>query len=884
MITNEKYSNELNKVLQFMEGVLSKELPVAIYTIDYFSLAIFNNKDSLIYKRLDNSMTSVALDEIHSGYYNLIRSQALNAIKPNREVKMDNALTNALKQADKEREKTGYSKITTEHVVLALMNNEFKEESRLKKLFEKAGLTYNMLLEKVSVDIDVNDENNDTSLINEIISTKSPVELIEKIKNSPNKSIIVNMDLGDGNSESMIKEMMGLSNPLIDSKIKKGKKNNSPYPIISQYCSDITELAKNNKIENLVGRNDEINTIVRTLGRRKKNNVIILGPEGSGKTTIAEGLAHRINNNQVPQFLQDKKIVSLDMTALIAGTTLRGMFEERVKALLEEIKESKKHILLIDNIGEILSDKGKNDYDIAAMISHALDNGDIQVIGTSDFKSYRNTFDKNPSLGRKFSKIIIDAPTIDESINIMMGNKSYYESFHNVKYEDDAIIACAMLAEKYITDRNLPDSAIDVMDEAGSFISTSRSNIFDDSEIISLQNQLSNIRKEISTFKKQDDYNAVDTLTKTENDLVLKVIERTRAIEEERKRNPILINKDDIYNIVSSKTGIPINKLSVNDKKKIATMADRIKTEIIGQDDAVDTICQSIKRNRVGLHTSKCVFSGVLVGGTGTGKTLIAKKLAKELFGDEKALVRFDMSEYNDKTAVNKLIGSNPGYVGYDEGGQLTEVIKNKKYCVLLLDEIEKADPEIYNIFLQVLDEGFLTDNTGQKIDFKNTIILFTSNVGAKMANDFAKGIGFSDDAENNKKRILSKELKKKFPPEFLNRLDNVIHFNKLTENNLKDIIKLELNKLGEKLKKIEFNFKYDDKTVEYIHNIIKDDKEYGARPIIRAIQDEIENKITDLIIDNDFTKGSTFEVNGLVNCNNMIYENSNLVLDIKNV
>lgn len=859
MIKKENYSNELLRLLDFMETTLANELPVVVFDIDYFTLAILNQRESLIYKRLDNNMTSVALDEIHKGYYDLITKKALTVIKPNRKINMDASLMKALDNAEKEREKTGYNKITSEHVVMAIINPEYSEDSRLKKIFEKAGFTHNILLEKVTTDFD--DNNHDA--INALLPDDIPILTMPILPESKVKTIKIEDGVNPLKASNMIKEMMGLSSsPIEQSKMRRSKKGNgnNPYPCISQYCTDITDLAKQGKIERLVGRNDEINTIIRTLGRRKKNNVIILGPEGSGKTTIAEGLAHKINDCDVPSFLQNKKLVSLDMTALIAGTTLRGMFEERVKTLLDEIKDSGKHILMIDNIGEILSDKGKNDYDIAAMISHALDNGEIQVIGTSDFKSYRNTFDKNPSLGRKFSKIIIDAPSNEETLNILNGNKKYYENFHNVKYDDDAIKTCVLLAEKYITDRNLPDSAIDVLDEAGSFIST-LSSACDNEEIKDLQVKVNNVRNSIQEAKKKDDYKLVDELTKEENKLTLEIVNKTKEFEKNKKENPAIITKDDIYNIVSSKTGIPINKLSVNDKQKIATMTDRLKSEVIGQDEAIDIICQSIKRNRVGLQNSKCIFSGLLQGPTGTGKTLIAKKLAKELFGSENALVRFDMSEYNDKTSVNKLIGSNPGYVGYDEGGQLTEVIKNKKYCVILLDEIEKADPEIYNIFLQVLDEGFLTDNTGQKIDFKNTIILFTSNTGAKVANEFGRGVGFNDDVDKNKKKIFSKELKKKFPPEFLNRLDNVIYFNNLGTNELGKIIDLELIKLKNKLSKNGYGLEYDGSIIDYILDIVKDEKEYGARPIIRAIQENIENKIADMIIENDYSTNETFYI-----------------------
>jgi ATP-dependent Clp protease ATP-binding subunit ClpC len=454
--------------------------------------------------------------------------------------------------------------------------------------------------------------------------------------------------------------------------------------------------------------------------------------------------------------------------------------------------------------------------------------------------------------------MVIDAPTKEDSKNILNGLQQNYADFHNVTYSPEALEACVELADKYITERNLPDSAIDIMDEAGAIVGTE--NDAESEEITALREKIYNIKGIIDGLKKEEKYDEVDTLEKEQKRVANDLAALVKKEEQYKKEHRPEVCVDTIYNIVSSKTGIPINKLSADDKKKLATIDERLKENVIGQDEAIEIICKALKRNRVGLKKNGCQFSALMLGRTGVGKTLIAKQLAKEMFGDEGALVRFDMSEYPDKTAVNKLIGSNPGYVGYEEGGQLTEAIKNKKYCVLLLDEIEKADPEVYNIFLQVLDEGFLTDNSGMKVDFKNVIVLFTSNAGAKAANDFGKGIGFQSDEEENQKRILLKQLKNKFPPEFLNRLDNVIYFNTLKEDDLKKIIRLEINKLKKRMGEIGYTLDYGEDTVEYIYNIIKDDKEYGARPIVRAIQDEIEDKITDLLLENDYS-GHTFEV-----------------------
>lgn len=849
MIDKEKFSNELLDVLHYMEAdIASEELPTVVITPEYFFLAVLQSEKCDAYNSLSNIISTTTLEAIEISIVNFLSSKALSAIKPNREQKYDEKLLSYLENADKEREKEGKDKITTEHVLLAILADD-SSNNKVRKIINAKHVTYESYLEKAQQFKKQQEEKKEKNNLKVI-----PIDL-SQYPNGP--ELLQKLLAGEITPEEILK--MNPSNNPSNIIINNGfpmPAGNVKTDYIDAYCTNLNRLAENNQIDSLIGREKETEEIIRILGRRKKNNAILVGASGIGKTAIGENIASKIVSENVPDFLLNKTVVSLDYTALQAGTTLRGMFEERVKGLLNEMREQKNYILFIDNIGDVFGNRDRNDYDISGMLSHSLENGEIQVIGTCDYASFRKVFDKNQGLARRFQRITVESPTIEESIEIVEGVKHYYEDYHKVKFTDEAIKSCVELSNRYITERNLPDSAIDVLDEAGAIIGTSADSL---PEIKNLKKQHDKIKFEIQKEKDKENYKRVDELEKIEKSILTQISEKTEEHKKHRIEYPEVIDENIIYDLISKKTNIPVNKLTSDDKKRLININERLKEEVIGQNEAIDTICKALKRNRIGLSNNKCLYSAMMVGATGIGKTLVAKKLAKEIFGTEDALIRFDMSEYHDKTAVNKLIGSNPGYVGYEEGGLLTEAVKNKKYCVLLLDEIEKADAEVYNIFLQVLDEGFLTDNSGMHVDFKNVIVLFTSNVGTKAANDFGKGIGFTE--QDNSKKILLKELKNRFPPEFINRLQNVIYFNKLTDDNLKDIIKLELNKLKYRLVKIGYDIKYDDNTIDYLLNIVKEEKEYGARPIARAIQDEIEDKITDLLLENDYEKNYTFEV-----------------------
>ena len=621
----ENCSDELAEIFEYIENDLSKEIPTLILNSEYFILGVLLKKKSYAYKRLYACLRSIDLTNFQNSLGERLYRKALTAVKPGVDVKYDSSFLRIIQNAqDVERKKVNSEELCSDHILLSILNDELHiEKNLIKQALNNLGLNYAMLLDKMeneriivngsqvaNQDFDpdnIEDDDDDTTI--DSVSVKVFGEDGE-LKDAGNFNGKDGLEFLKNMVGEETLEKMGINIP--KKKTKKGK-----LKFIPAYCSNLNDLVERGEIDELVGREDEIQKIVRTLGRRKKNNVVLVGGEGVGKTAIGEAIAFKIVNKELPEFLLNKTVISLDMTALVAGTTLRGMFEERVKGILDEMKEDGNFILFIDNIGQVLADKGKNDYDISSMLSHALENGEAQVIGTSDFKSFRSTFDKDPSLSRRFQKIIIEAPTTEDSVNILMNIKKYYEKYHHVVYTEDAIKDCVYLSEKYITERNLPDSAIDIIDEAGSMVSTSvRSN----PELVELLSKIEARKNQMAVEKKNENFKRFDELELELKALDKEYVEKKKETDENAAKNPALITTDTILNVISLKTGIPINKLSADDKKKLVEINDRLKAEVIGQDEAIDTICKALKRGRVGLGTNKCMFSGILIGQTGVGK------------------------------------------------------------------------------------------------------------------------------------------------------------------------------------------------------------------------------------------------------------------------
>ncbi|HZV43386.1 MAG TPA: ATP-dependent Clp protease ATP-binding subunit [Saprospiraceae bacterium] len=638
----------------------------------------------------------------------------------------------------------------------------------------------------------------------------------------------------------------------------------SRTPVLDNFGRDITRLAEEDKLDPIIGRENEIERVSQILSRRKKNNPILIGEPGVGKTAIVEGLALRIMHRKVSRNLFGKRIVMLDLAALVAGTKYRGQFEERMKAIMGELEKSRDVILFIDEIHTIVGAGGATgSLDASNIFKPALSRGELQCIGASTLDEYRQHIEKDGALDRRFQKVLVDPPSAEEAEHILHNIKAKYEEFHNVAYSDEAIRACVKLSDRYISDRFLPDKAIDVLDEVGARVHLK--NIHVPKHIEELEAQIEEVKEEKNKAVKSQQYEKAADLRDHESKLVRKLEKAKEDWEEESKIKKFPVTEDDIAEVVAMMTGIPVKRVAQSESKKLVGMTDDLKKVIIGQDEAILKVCKAIQRNRVGLKDpSKPIGSFIFLGPTGVGKTELAKALARYLFDTEDSLVRIDMSEYMEKFSVSRLIGAPPGYVGYEEGGQLTEKVRRKPYSVVLLDEIEKAHPDVYNILLQVLDDGQLTDGLGRKVDFKNTLIIMTSNIGVRQLKDFGQGVGFATQARQNAaedltKSVIQSALKRTFSPEFLNRIDDVVIFNSLDRQHIHKIIDITLADLYKRMANMGYKISLTESAKDFVAEK-GFDPQFGARPLHRAIQKYIEDPLAEFILNESPVEGSQLE------------------------
>ena len=642
----------------------------------------------------------------------------------------------------------------------------------------------------------------------------------------------------------------------------KNQESSSRTPVLDNFSRDLIKLAQEGKLDPVIGRENEINRIAQILSRRKKNNPIILGEPGCGKTAIVEGLAKKIFEGDCPQNLSSKRIVSLDMTSIVAGTKYRGQFEERMKVIIEELYANPDIIIFIDEIHTMIgAGNASGSMDASNIFKPALSRGELQCIGATTLEEYRKNIEKDGALERRFQKVMVDPSSKEETLQILQNSKDRYENHHKVTYSEEILNLCVELADRYITDREFPDKAFDIIDEVGA---RSQVEIKLPEIIEELKKQAEEIKKEKVKVINSQKYEEAANLRDKERKILSDLQKEKESFEKNRDLNKREVTEEIVYDVVSLMTKIPINKITTDETEQLKTLKDTLSTKIIGQDDAVSKISRAIQRNKVGLNDpKKPIFSGLLIGNSGVGKTELAKQLAKHMFNSEDSLIRLDMSEFSDKIATSKLTGTSPGYVGYEDGSPFLNKIKNNPYSVILLDEIEKAHPEIFNVFLQMLDEGFLTDGHGRKINFKNCIILMTSNVGTRVVQQFGTGVGFSTNSkiehkEEEIKSVLEKELFKKFVPEFINRFDEIIYFRDLDENDLLKIVDLELEKLYKRVEGIEYSIEVDDSLKKHLISVGTDNR-FGARILKRTVQKWVDDAITEKIISDNPEKNSKF-------------------------
>ena len=843
---NLQLSSELNDILTYAK---EEAMRLGNYTVstDHLVLGILRHRENITVETLASLGVNVAELKVH--LENAVMAKEPIPMEKENMLSLSKASENALKIMFLEARSLHTIKPDSSHLFLAILR---AQDGNAVQYLEKMGITYDRIREIIA--------QNDNG-------EKNPTQENSGNQEEDNNLPCSSPNVGDNDDvlenrkeENHREEKKGTATIKID--VKKG--GTGKTPVLDSFGYDLTKAAMEDKLDPVVGREKEIERLAQILGRRKKNNPVLIGEPGVGKSAIAEGLAIRIAKKNVSRVLLDKRVVSLDIGSIVAGTKYRGQFEERMKAILNELGKNPNIILFIDEMHTLVGAGGAaGSLDAANMLKPALARGEIQCIGATTLDEFRQFIEKDGALERRFQKVIVEATGFEQTLDILQNIKERYQKHHNVVYTDEAILSCISLSQRYITDRCLPDKAIDIMDEAGSRVHLKSIKV--PKKILTLEKALEIIISEkqeavaASDFEKAAMYRDIEKIKRTE-------LEGERIKWQQKQlAAPAEVTSEDVAQVVSMSTNIPVSKIAQSEGNKLASMGNSLKEKIIGQDAAVETVTRAIQRNRAGLKDpNKPIGTFLFLGPTGVGKTQLAKVLAQYMFDSPDSIIRIDMSEYMEKHAVSRLIGAPPGYVGYNEGGQLSERVRRKPYSVVLLDEIEKAHPDIFNLLLQVLDEGRLTDSTGRHIDFRNTVLILTSNIGTKELKDFGNGLGFSNvtkrDTVANSRMIIEKAIKKAFTPEFLNRLDEQILFNPLTKEDIERIIEIELKDLYERVAQAGFKLKLGKDVKKFVADA-GFDPQYGARPLKRAIQRYIEDPLAEKIISGEIKPGETIKL-----------------------
>lgn len=832
-----QYSDHLKQILIFSKEEAERLNNIEIHP-EHLFLGIIRDGHGIAIEALKKEGVDLA-DLKRNIEWNLFEEHKANNENGESEIK-DTVLAKdadrTLKLSQLEARMLRHSSIDSEDVVLAILKDE---SCSLSQMLQKYNVDYGSFYRQLAQleKIKPSEQNNlkATSLFEE--------------ENEEKESVYDSEDDPEDDYEEVFSNNGNKAHKTANSNNSKGESNT---PMLDNFSFDLTKAAAEGQLDPVVGRETEIERLAQILSRRRKNNPVLLGEPGVGKTAIVEGLAQRIIERKVSWLLADKRVVRLDLASLVAGTKYRGQFEERLKNLLKELQQNKNIILYIDEIHNIIgAGNAEGSMDAANLLKPALSRGEIQCIGSTTLDEYRKSIEKDGALERRFQKIIVEPTSIEDTITILHNIKGRYEEHHNVTYTDAALEACVTLTDRYITDRNLPDKAIDAMDEAGSKMHLFSSN--EPADFTDIEAKIEDIKKKKDNAILTQNYEEAASYRDQQRHLEKSYAKMKEEWKQRQKDVKPVVDQDKIAEVVSQITEIPISKVAASESEKLLSLKSKLASEIIGQDEAINKVVKAIQRNRIGLKDpKKPIGTFLFLGPTGVGKTYLAKKIADEMFSHKDSLIRIDMSEFMEKYSTSRLIGAAPGYVGYDEGGQLTERVRRHPYSVVLFDEIEKADKEVYNIMLQIFDEGHLTDAQGRKIDFKNTIIILTSNVGSRQINEFGSGVGFSMSSEHSlaqmSQSILQKELKRTFSPEFLNRIDDIITFDQLSQESIRKIVDIELSETTKRIVNLGFTVDVADEVKEFLAKKGYD-RNYGARPLKRAIQNYIEDALCEEIL-----------------------------------